>query len=257
MFARMTGAVAAAAMMLAKVAAAGETAEPGYVRGTVRTAAGAPIPGALIFIDGVLDQNFQFTTKEDGAFNIRLQPGAYVAQATLSYKWEGQTYKFDLRPDSTDTFDDHDGAIRNFTWVLTGEKVPPDMGSYGAFVYVSVSTDNMYVEDTENLHFTLTPKGPLIDGSEGQLIQRDGGAPRTAAYGKILDIPAGRYVITGRYTPEGQPAQTLRFRNVWARKNTGYSDALDFVIEAEGNYCSNCASLEIESPKPAPEEPAQ
>jgi len=116
MFARMTGAVAAAAMMLAGVAAAGETAEPGYVRGTVRTAAGAPIPGALIFIDGVLDQNFQFTTKEDGAFNIRLQPGAYVAQATLSYKWEGQTYKFDLRPDSTDTFDDSTGAVRNFTW---------------------------------------------------------------------------------------------------------------------------------------------
>ena len=47
-------AIAAAAMMLAGVAAAGETAEPGYVRGTVRTAAGAPIPGALIFIDGVL-----------------------------------------------------------------------------------------------------------------------------------------------------------------------------------------------------------
>ena len=151
MFARMTGAVAAAAMMLAGVAAAEETAEPGYVRGTVRTAAGAPIPGALIFIDGVLDQNFQFTTKEDGAFNIRLQPGAYVAQATLSYKWEGQTYKFDLRPDSTDTFDDSTGAVRNFTWALTGEKPQPQMGSYGGFVYVDIGTDNFYLEDQDNI----------------------------------------------------------------------------------------------------------
>ncbi|MCC6920705.1 MAG: carboxypeptidase regulatory-like domain-containing protein [Alphaproteobacteria bacterium] len=231
-----------------------EQAEPGFAKGIVTDQAGKPISGAIVFLDGVLDQNQQQTTKADGTYRMRLQPGAYKAMAWFYAKYEGQSFKVDLKPDSTDTFDDHDGAIRNFTWTLTGEKVPPDMGSYGAFVYVNVATDNMYVEDTEHLHFTLTPKGPLIDGSEGQVIQRDGGAPRTAEYGKILDIPAGRYVITGTYTPEGQPAQTLRFRNVWARKNTGYSDALEFVIEAEGNYCSNCASLEVESPKPPPEQ---
>ena len=254
MFARMTGAVAAAAMMLAGVAAAGETAEPGYVRGTVKTAAGAPIPGALIFIDGVLDQNFQFTTKEDGAFNIRLQPGAYVAQATLSYKWEGQTYKFDLRPDSTDTFDDSTGAVRNFTWALTGEKPQPQMGSYGGFVYVDIGTDNFYLEDQDNITWTLEPVGTLIDGSQGEAIVRKGGAPRTAEYGKILDVPVGRYKISGVYAPPGMKPQVLKFRNSWARNKAGYAEQAEILLVAEGNFCNLCASVEIESPtQPEPQ----
>ncbi len=247
---------AALAAALGGPALAQQRPEPGYATGVVADKAGKPIPGAIVFLDGVLDQNQQQTTGADGSYRMRLQPGAYRAMAWFFHKYEGMTFKIDLKPSSTDTFDNVDGAIRNFTWELTGDKPPPEMGSYGAFVYVTVATDNMYVEDTENLHFTLTPKGPLIDGSEGQVITRDGGAPRTASYGKILDIPAGRYVITGTYTPEGRPAQTLRFRNVWARRNTGYVEALEFVIEAEGNYCSNCASLEVESPTPPPE-PAQ
>ena len=248
-------AAALAAAVLAGPVAAQEQPEAGYAKGIVTDQAGKPIPGAIVFLDGVLDHNQQQTTGADGRYRMRLQPGAYKAIAWFFQKYEGMTFKIELKPSSTDTFDNVDGAIRDFTWQLTGEKTPPDMGSYSAFVYVTVATDTMYVEDTENLHFTLTPKGPLIDGSEGQVITRDGGAPRTAEYGKILDIPAGRYVITGSYTPEGQPAQTLRFRNVWARRNTGYAEALEFVIEAEGNYCSNCASLEVESPRPPPEQP--
>ena len=112
---KMTGLVAAAAFMMATAAYAQDGAEPGWVKGTVTDHAGKPIPNAFIFIDGVLDQNMQFTTKEDGTFRIRLMPGAYIAQASLGYKWENQVYKYDLKPSSTDTFDDSTGAIRNFT----------------------------------------------------------------------------------------------------------------------------------------------
>lgn len=242
-------------MMLAAVAAltlttamAQEAPEPGYVKGTVKSLAGAPIPGAFIFIDGVLDQNLQYTTKEDGAYRLRLQPGAFIAQATLSYKWEGQVYKFDLKPDSTDTFDDSTGAVRNFTWELTGEKPQPQMGSYGGYIYVNVGTDNFFVEDQDNITYRLEPIGPLIDGSAGQAIERKGGAPRTAEWGKILEVPVGRYAITGVYAPPGKKPQTLKFKDSWGRGERAFTERLEILILAEGNFCQLCASVEVESP---------
>ncbi len=254
MIGKMKSMAAAAAMMMTGLAAAQDAAEPGWVTGTVKTAAGAPIPGAFIFIDGVLDQNMQFTTKEDGAFRIRLMPGAYLAQASLSYKWENQVYKFDLKPDSTDTFDDSTGAVRNFTWVLTGEKPQPGMGSYGGYVYVNLGYDNFFVEDPDNITFTLEPVGPLIDGSQGQTIVRKGGAPRTPDFGKILEVPVGRYKISGVYQPPGMKPQTLKFRDSWARTKGAFVEQQEILLVAEGNFCQLCASVEIESPvQPEPQ----
>ncbi len=240
--------LAATAALLFTAAMAQEAPVPGYVKGTVKTAAGAPIPGALIFIDGVLDQNLQYTTKDDGAYNIRLQPGAYIAQATLNYKWEGQTYRFDLKPDSTDTFDDSTGAVRNFVWALTGEKPQPQMGSYGGFVYVNIGTDNFYLEDQDNITWTLEPVGTLIDGSQGETIVRKGGAPRSPENGKILEVPVGRYKISGVYAPPGMKPQVLKFRDSWARNKAGYTEQLEILLVAEGNFCNLCASVEVESP---------
>lgn len=249
---KFTTLAAAAALMF--TAAAQEAPEPGYVRGTVKTAAGAPIPGALIFIDGVLDQNMQYTTKEDGTFNIRLQPGAYVAQATLNYKWENQVYRYDLKPDSTDTFDDSTGAVRNFTWELTGEKPQPQMGSYGGYIYINLGYDNYFVEDQDNITYTLEPVGALIDGSQGQTIVRKGGAPRTAEYGKILELPVGRYKISGVYQPPGMKPQTLKFRDSWARNKDAYAEQVEILLLAEGNFCNLCGSVDIESPtQPEPQ----
>lgn len=254
MFGRLTGMAAAAALMIAGAAEAQEAPEPGYVKGTVKTASGAPVPGAFIFIDGVLDQNMQYTTKEDGAYRLRLQPGAYVAQATLNYKWENQVYKFDLKPDSTDTFDDSTGAVRNFTWVLTGEKPQPHMGSYGGYIYVNVGTDGYYIDDRENITFTLEPVGALIDGSEGQTIVRKGGLPRTAEYGQILDIPVGRYRISAVYHPPGKKPQTLKLKDSWGRGERPFLAQQEIILLAEGNFCQLCASIEIESPtEPQPE----
>ncbi len=253
MFGAKTGLAALAALAMMSAAAA-ETAEPGYVKGMVTDAAGKPLADVFIFIDGVLDQNLQYTTKEDGAYRLRLQPGAYVALATLAVKWEGQTYKFDLKPDSTDSFDDSTGAVRNFTWTLTGERPQPQSGSYAGYVYVNVGYDHFFVEDQDNITWTLEPVGPLIDGSAGETIVRRGGAPRTAEYGKILEVPVGRYTISGVYQPPGMQPQTLKFKNSWARGQQPYVEKQEILILAEGNSCSLCASVDVESPtEPQPE----
>ncbi|BCW87905.1 hypothetical protein sos41_10370 [Alphaproteobacteria bacterium SO-S41] len=235
---------------LAQMPAIQEQAEKGFVFGKVTDKAGNPLGGVQMFIDGIGDNNMQVTTKADGTYRARLAFGAYRALATLEKEYDGQTFKIELKPDTTDSFDAEDGAVRNFIWELTGKKPSPGMGTYGAYLYVNVSTDNMYVEDTENLTYTLTPVGPLIDGSTGQTIVRQGGEAGTEAYGKILDIPTGRYIITGTYSPPGKKAQTLRFKNNWDRKSPGYVESLEFSIKAEGNYCTTCASIDVESPMP-------
>ena len=252
MFGAKTGLAALAALAMTGLAFA--EAEPGFVKGTVTDAAGKPLAGVFIFIDGVLDQNMQYTTREDGAYRLRLQPGAYVAMASMTTKWEGQTYKFDLKPDTTDTFDDSTGAVRNFTWTLTGERPQPQMGSYAGYIYVNVGSEHFFVEDQDNFTWTLEPVGPLIDGSTGETLTRRGGAPRTPEYGKILDVPVGKYAISGIYHPPGRKPQTLKFKNSWARGEQAYVEKLEILILAEGNFCNLCASVDVESPtEPQPE----
>mgnify|MGYP000855398041 CR=1 FL=1 len=246
--------IALAALLAGAAAAETPTArpvEPGFVHGVATDAAGQPLAGVQVFIDGVGDNKVFVTTKEDGSYRARISFGAYRAYATMERTFEDQTFKIDLKPDETDSFDAVDGGVRNFTWALTGRKRPPDMGEYGAFLYVNLGTDHIYVEDQDNITYTLTPVGALIDGSTIPPIVRRGGAPRTPGHGKILDIPAGRYVIAGVYAPPGMKPQVLRFKDAWAG-GEGFSESFEFVIRAEGHFCTNCASLDVESLK-APE----
>lgn len=250
----LNAALAFAAVLTASAAAQMPAIQPqpekGFVFGTVTDAAGQPLGGVQVFIDGIGDNNVFVTTKPDGTYRARVSFGAYRAFATMERAYEGQTYKVDLKPDVTDSFDAEDGGVRNFTWALTGKKAPPDMGSYGAFLYVNLGTDYTYIEDQENITYTLTASGPAIDGSTPAPIVRKGGAARSEEYGKILDVPVGRYTITGVYAPPGKKPQTLRFRDAWTRSGD-FKEALEFVIQAKGNYCDNCASLDVESLKEA------
>ena len=237
-------AAAIAAVMALPAMAQDQPVEPGFVYGTVKDMAGKPLAGAVVFIDGVYDNNMVLTTKSDGAYRMRLPPGAYRVTATLEHEFDGQLFKVDLRPNTTDSFSYDDGAVRNFTWALSGRKVKPDMGEFGGFIYVNIGSGEHFVEDTHNITYTLTPSGPLIDGSTGEVIVRKGGRPRTADYGKINDVPIGRYVITGVYAPPGMKPQTLKFRD--REISEDWADSLEFGFRAEGNYCTNCASLEVE-----------
>lgn len=222
--------------------------EPGFVYGTVKDMAGKPLAGAVVFIDGVYDNNMVLTTKADGAYRMRLPMGAYRVTATLEHEYDGQQFKIDLKPDTTDSFSSDDGAVRNFTWALSGRKVKPDMGEFGGFIYVNIGSGEHFVEDQHNITYTLTPAGPRIDGSTGDVIVRKGGRPRTADYGKINDVPIGRYVITGVYAPPGMKPQVLKFRD--REVSEAWAETLEFGFRAEGNYCSNCANLEVEPLQP-------
>src|SRR4051794_8694195 len=89
-------------------------AETGYVTGTVLDFQGKPIAGARILLDNSVFYNSYIhgSTREDGSYRIKAQPGAWRAEASIKKEYNGKTHTLELHPDNLDSFDD-EGAVRN------------------------------------------------------------------------------------------------------------------------------------------------
>ncbi|RKH43199.1 carboxypeptidase-like regulatory domain-containing protein [Corallococcus llansteffanensis] len=159
-------------------------------------------------------------TGADGAYRLDVSnpTGPWLGNATLETTYHGAPYRFTLVPDDSATFAGNVGALRNFTWKLTGAK--PDGGNNGGIVtvYFENFTDpdnpGSIVNDSD-VELTLTPDGPLVDGSAGTTITAKA-EQTTEGYG-LPDVAVGRYTIKARYTPQGQTPRPLLIRV----RNTG------------------------------------
>ncbi|MGW5160495.1 carboxypeptidase-like regulatory domain-containing protein [Nonomuraea wenchangensis] len=192
--------------------------EPGVLKGRVVDAAGSPIEGAEVVADNQLlyNSNAVIRTDSDGFYRLDTDVRAtFHATASVTKQYNGQDYTLSLAPDDDATFAGPTGAIRNFTWKLSGKK-PDDLGFYGGkvlFNFGITDTLDTFLED-EKVQLTLTPEGPLIDGSEGSPIV--GMATRNGDGSGLEDVPIGRYRITADY--EGRPlAVKLRKGGDYAR----------------------------------------
>jgi hypothetical protein len=175
--------------------------EPYIVQGQVTDAQGKPLANVQVFADNTLYYNTNAIgiTDENGFYSIDVHEpmGTWHMSAQYTLGYQGESYTFSLHPDNDNPFPGADGAIRNFEWRLSGET--PQGFYYGAvmWVYADYSDFSLLVENMENVEITLTPDGPLVDGSVGETIVHQG------AYAE--DIPVGRYSVTARYLPEGKP----------------------------------------------------
>ena len=167
--------------------------EANVMKGVVTNSQGAPLGGVEVYADNTLlyDSNLLASTDASGSYRIDLSSlnTTWHAGASLQTTFEGQNYEIFLAPDDDSQFATATGAVRNFTWKVSGEK--PSGGTYGSVVYVygDYSVD-FSLDDVE---LTLTPEGPLIDGSTGQTLVAEN------VGGQIDDVPIGRYTVTGRY----------------------------------------------------------
>ncbi len=180
-----------------------ETSDPGsitkgYVKGKVVDSKGAPLKNVQLLIDHTLLYNSYLSgaTGDDGTYAIELTSnGGWMAYAELDVLYNGKTYNLDMHPENTTGFG-KEGAIRNFTWKLTGEK--PGAGHYGGTIILDKAISSS-IYDSENIEFTLTPVGNLIDGSTGSVLKLHHGEPGTDTYGKLQDVAIGRYNVTALY----------------------------------------------------------
>jgi hypothetical protein len=218
--------------------------KPGFIAGRVLDTQGRPLAGASVYVYGVTytqgqKVNFETQAGKDGTFSIRVPDGRYRAKATTIQKYGDKTFGFVLYPLSGNPnteVDSTDGGTLDFQWKLSGlsaySAAPGSRYSdfYGAGIYFSYCglpaqayCGSQYttipadvVPGGSKITVTLTPKGPLIDGSSGKAITRTVTAgpirsdyPPPQGGGRLvlgndwqyhstdlLDIPLGRYTMT-------------------------------------------------------------
>lgn len=207
-------------------AVAGTLAEHGYATGRAVDTRGQPIAGAKILLDNAVfyASYIDTTTRDDGSYRIRVEPGAWKADATFKKTYNGRTYLIELDPDSNDSFNE-EGVVRNFTWKLEGRAPDNEYSYYGGFI--QLSTDLDFHEDMDAIELTLTPSGPLIDGSPGKTLRLRMGDHYWVDRYQIEDVPIGRYVVTATLHGDGGP-RPLKLQD-WHTKG-------DFVPEFQLDF---------------------
>lgn len=179
------------------------------IKGRVTDSKGFPIANARVVVEHtVLYATYVYaTTNKDGYYSATVPNGSWKASVQIERDFLGHRYRFDLHPDNDSPFAGKDGAIRNFSWKLSGQK--PGGGFYGSSIAVYPEPGSSIL--MENIELTLKPEGPLADGSNGAAITAklfDIGGGEDG----ISDIPIGRYAITAKDKSSGQLLE-IRLRN--------------------------------------------
>ncbi|WP_019012110.1 carboxypeptidase-like regulatory domain-containing protein [Deinococcus aquatilis] len=162
---------------------------PYVMTGVVKNAQGQPVPGVEVFADNTVYYDMNVVTKTDarGRYRIELphDVGTWRPGATLERDYHGERFRMTLYPNDKAAFQGSVGAVRDFIWKLSG---PHEGGVLGEQMNVFHGDGIAYGD----LIVTLTPEGPLIDGSQGKvLIIR----PETSV---VKDVPLGRYRMTAK-----------------------------------------------------------
>ena len=183
---------------------------PRSLSGVVLDTQGRPLQGAQVRLQAdFLYGRVEATTGPDGRYEFRdLLRTTYRVDAWIQRDYEGGTVCQRLAmpsPSDYNSFDVARGAVRNFRWQLTG-RVGVTNTNFGADIMMWF--DDGSRDAARAVEFTLTPTGPLIDGSRGAPIVREALLRSPASDDGLRDIPLGRYRLSavlvgkdGRRTP--------------------------------------------------------
>jgi hypothetical protein len=174
--------------------------EPYTVTGVVLDTQGQPLEGAIVrlyqdFVSG----RTEVTTGPDGRYtassSVQNAAASYKIEAYLEVDYNGQTICPRLalpNPNDYTSFTLDQGAERNFQWQLTGQ-----IGNYPTYFGGTISLWNSYAfyDRAKAVEFTLTPMGPLVDGSEGSVIVQEVLLEAPADDDALHDIPIGSYTL--------------------------------------------------------------
>lgn len=216
--------------------------QAGYVNGIVLDARGKGVANATIIIVGTTiageRTEIDATTDGNGRYSRRVPDGLYSVAGRAVTRYNGKDYRLLLDPDDgapNRTYDSKQGIIKDFHWKLTGLQPGGTEDEwtdyYGAVLRVSdfVGSEAIYLTNKEStLELTLTPRGPLIDGTTGQVIVRQIKAVDLYSAQYSYDVPVGAYTATARLV---DPGGTQRPVQLAPGTNNQYASSLniDFV----------------------------
>lgn len=138
--------------------------------------------------------------------------GSWSVYGQYIKSYNGTTYTFDINPENTGPVT-NEGGVRNMTWKLTGV-IPgsTDDTRLGGYVtFYEASPDYIPASEVE---LTLTPEGPLVDGTTGATIVRMAEQFPTSIFGfynnqGLRDIPVGRYKVEAKHKPTNGPVKEM------------------------------------------------
>lgn len=206
-----------------------KSGKSGYLAGKVTDPQGKPLAKATIYTDNTVikGRGAEVTTASDGTYQVQIPKdlGQWVSKGYILKQYNDRVYKIALDPENPDSFTAEEKPVRNFQWKLTGHV--PDLSLdlyYGGTAELFRDPNVEGLQDSENIEFTFTPVGLLIDGSTGKTLKLQS-LQRNRNF--LKDIPIGRYKISAVYKPTGEP---LLVADAWGDDiKYGSSVTLDFV----------------------------
>jgi len=180
------------------------TVQPGVVKGRVVDTRGQPLEGAVVYTALAHDKRVPGWTRTDAQGNYQMSKLAldspYMIFAWLGVDYRGKKFCLRIAPETSADYNTYlirDGAVRNFRWKLQGriedsDYAPDDDGAwFGGTIRLFPEFEDG--DHNSTLELTMTPIGPLIDGSTGAVLSKTVDLQKSTY---VLDIPAGAYKIT-------------------------------------------------------------
>jgi hypothetical protein len=191
--------------------------KPGRVRGMVKDGSGRPLAGAKVLAEMSAAGGFRTgasgKTDANGVYDFVVPSGAgRVVMVGYKVSYNGSTYGLPLHPvdGECDDFSSARGHVEHFVLRSYGVADPdqaqktPKYGGYyyGGWLNVYWLVD--HIPQGGIMEITLTPKGPLIDGSKGRVIVYRIRNDRHGGDLDLVNIPIGRYELTARLLEDGE-----------------------------------------------------
>ncbi|WP_106640766.1 carboxypeptidase regulatory-like domain-containing protein [Allosphingosinicella vermicomposti] len=202
-----------------------QSVERFVVKGRVVDENGKPMAGVEIVADNEWLSASYVTgrTGPDGRYRIQLPRAhaSYSVSATAKVKVGGQVTEMDLAPENPDSFASNDGAVRNFSLKLSGQRA--DGTHYGGNVLVFQPWDSM-LEETD-IQLTLQP----VSGGASLTKQ----VTRTPDGPAVKGVPLNTYRITASIN--GRPLKIRRRDegNFGASVTAGFKEILTGLHELQ------------------------
>jgi outer membrane receptor protein involved in Fe transport len=175
---------------------------PFTVSGIVVDAKGKPLPDITVSLQAdFVYGRAEATTGADGRYQIGdLIRATYRAQAWIKAPYAGRVVCHRLamdKPTDYNSFPVSAGAERNFRWQMSGR-----IGLSDSYLGASIriwNSDSLPPDPRGAVEFTLTPTGPLLDGSPGTVIVRRASMDVPGAERGIDDVPLAAYRLKAEY----------------------------------------------------------
>lgn len=235
--------------------------EKGIAKGRVTYSNGKPLPGANITLTSTeYAAGIDGKSGSDGTYEINIgnKESNYRIHAWFEANYNDQVFLFPLEPQTNETtFYGANGISMNFIWKVSGRGWwSTDEADPRSYVGMSVEVSG-YDRDSDpgatkplnaspgsKVELTFTPAGKMIDGSEGQTINKTIDLPKgverySGRVGRLSDIPVGNYRVTAKLIDGGSTrdlkvAYTCnRSAPICSTKTSGFAPAADVKIASD------------------------